>query len=184
MAFICGLSVPKAPALPPCLQFYAVARLPCRQSGVYRHGMTEPHLVAWRRFLETYARTVRKLERELADECDLPLTWYDALVQLHEAGGVMRVGDLATHLLISRSATTRFVDRLERDGLIERQVLDSDRRGMLVKLTEHGRSTLRKAAPTHLRGIDEHFASRFSEGEAVQLADLLGKITDPDATYS
>jgi DNA-binding MarR family transcriptional regulator len=145
---------------------------------VYGFDVTDSHDFAWRSFLETYARTVRKLERELADESDLPLTWYDALVQLHEAGGTMRVGDLANHLLISRSATTRFVDRLERNGLIERQVLDSDRRGTLVVLTQHGRATLRQAAPTHLRGIQEHFSSKLTESEAIRLGTLLEKIKD------
>ena len=140
--------------------------------------MTDAYSTAWRAFLEANARTIRHLERELADECDLPLTWYDALVQLHEAGGTMRVGDLAEHLLISRSATTRFVDRLERDDLIKRRVCDEDRRGMLVVLTEHGKATLRNAAPTHMRGIDEHFSSKLSAEDAEQLTVILGKLID------
>ena len=145
---------------------------------VYRGAVTDAHLTAWRAFLEANARTIRHLERELADECDLPLTWYDALVQLHEAGGTMRVGDLADHLLISRSATTRFVDRLERNNLIAREVCDEDRRGMLVVLTQHGNATLRKAAPTHLRGISQYFGSKLSAKEADQLAVIMGKLIE------
>jgi len=159
-------------------QSYSRDFISCKGYVVYRAVVTDPHDLAWRRLLESYSRIVRTLEKELVNECDLPLTWYDALVQLHEAGGTMRVGDLAARLLISRSATTRFVDRLERDGLIERQVLDSDRRGMLVILTARGRATLRTAAPTHLRGIKEHFSSKLSQAQAVDLARILGELVD------
>lgn len=168
----------RSPNTPPIDQSYAADFVARKRYLVYRAVVTDPHDLAWRRLLETYSRTVRTLEKELADECDLPLTWYDALVQLHEAGGTMRVGDLAAHLLISRSATTRFVDRLERNDLIERRVLDSDRRGMLVILTAHGRATLRTAAPTHLRGIKEHFSSKLSDAQAADLARLLGGLLD------
>jgi DNA-binding MarR family transcriptional regulator len=39
-------------------------------------------LEAWRLFLEAHASLTRILERELMDECQLPLTWYDVLIQL------------------------------------------------------------------------------------------------------
>lgn len=179
MAFIFRPLGSNYPRLAPLThQSYAIQF--CSRKGylVYRADVTDLHDLAWRRLLEAYSRTVRTLERELADECDLPLTWYDALIQLHEAGGTLRVGDLAAHLLISRSATTRFVDRLERDGLIERKVFDGDRRGMLVILTTHGRAVLRTAAPTHVRGIKEHFASKLTEDEAGDLGRILGKVLD------
>lgn len=135
---------------------------------------------AWRAFLEAYNQIIRRLERELADEAGLPLSWYDALVQLQEAGGTMRVGMLADQMLISRSATTRFVDRLEREGLIRRQVCDEDRRGMEVLLTDKGFKTLQSAAPTHMRGIDEHFLSKLSSEDAATLRTLMEKVS----TYS
>lgn len=49
---------------------------------------------------------------------------------------------------------------------------------MLVILTAHGRATLRTAAPTHLRGIKEHFSSKLSKAQAVDLAKLLGDFLD------
>ena len=48
-------------------------------------------LAAWRQFLVAHATIVRQLERELLEERDLPLSWYDVLVQLQEAGGKLRV---------------------------------------------------------------------------------------------
>ncbi len=131
---------------------------------------------AWRAFLETYSLVIRRLERDLVDERELPLSWYDVLVQLNENGGRMRIGDLASHLLVSRSATTRFVDRLERDNLISRETVAEDRRGTWVVLTDQGRATLREAAPVHLRGIDDYFAAHLSDDESEELIKLLAKV--------
>ena len=135
----------------------------------------EQHLQAWRALLEAHAALVRRLNDELQVECGLPLTWYDALVQLHEAGGRLRMGELADRLLLSRSATTRFADRLESAGLVVRRPVEDDRRGTEVALSEEGLATLRSAAPVHLRGIAEHFAAGLDAEEAVALTGLLAR---------
>lgn len=131
---------------------------------------------AWRVFLRAHSAVVRNLEQELLAERDLPLTWYDVLVQLSEGGGSLRMHELADRLLLSRSATTRFVERLEQRQLIERRSCPEDRRGTYVVLTEVGRDTLREAAPVHLRGIGEHFASRLSKEDARALIETLSKV--------
>jgi len=129
---------------------------------------------AWRSFLEAHSAISKQLERELREECDFPLSWYDAMVQLNEAGGSMRMHELAGSLLLSRSATTRFADRLEAAGLIRRETAEGDRRGTVVSLTEFGASELRRTAPVHMRGIVEHFTDHFDEDELALIAGLLG----------
>jgi DNA-binding MarR family transcriptional regulator len=131
---------------------------------------------AWRAFLEAHAAISKKMERELREECELPLSWYDALVQLHEAGGSLRMHELADHLLLSRSATTRFADRLEGAGFIERQSATSDRRGTVVLLTEDGKRELKRTAPVHMRGIIEHFVGRFDEADLEQIEVLFKRL--------
>jgi hypothetical protein len=42
---------------------------------------------------------------------------HDAIVQLNETGGVLRMSELAYRLLLHRSATIRFAERLERARL-------------------------------------------------------------------
>ncbi|MDH3307409.1 MAG: MarR family transcriptional regulator [Acidimicrobiia bacterium] len=134
---------------------------------------------AWRAFLESHAFVLRRLERELADETGLPLTWYDVLFQLKEHGGRIRIGELAEELLVSRSATTRFVDRLERSQLITREPCAEDRRGTWVVLTDDGLAALRSAAPVHLRGVQRYFSEQLTGEEAEALAGLLGKLVQP-----
>lgn len=133
-------------------------------------------LKAWRAFLEAHAAITRLLDQELRAERSLPLTWYDALLQLHEGGGSLRMHELADRLLLSRSATTRFADRLEKAGLIGRRQSSVDRRGTEVRLTERGREALRGAAPVHIRGIEMHFGSVLTPKEAEVLAAALQRV--------
>lgn len=138
---------------------------------------TDAGMRAWRAFLEAHASIVKAMESDLRQECDLQLSWYDALVQLHESGGSLRMHELADHLLLSRSATTRFADRLEAAGFIERRSARSDRRGTVVTLTAAGRRELKRTAPVHLRGIVEYFDSQFDEDELRLIVELFDRLT-------
>lgn len=139
-------------------------------------------LAAWRLFLRAHAQVTRRLEADLLAEHDLPLASYDVLVQLAEAPGRrLRMTDLADRVLLSRSGLSRLVDRLERDGLVERASCPSDARGTFGVLTAAGLNRLRAAAPTHLRGIAAYVIERFEPGEIEQLRHLLAKVLGPEA---
>jgi DNA-binding MarR family transcriptional regulator len=134
-------------------------------------------LAAWIAFLQAHAVTVENLARELREREDLPLAWYDVLVQLHESpDGRLRMQELADAVLLSKSGVTRLVDRMERAGLVERARCTDDRRGTFAGLTPAGRQRLRETAPTHLRGVAEHFASLLDDEEAAVLERLLLRI--------
>jgi DNA-binding MarR family transcriptional regulator len=137
---------------------------------------------AWRTFLRAHATVTRRLEAELVAEHELPLASYDVLVQLSEAPSrALRMTELAERVLLSRSGLTRLVDRLERDGLVSRQACPNDARGTLAVLTDAGLERLRKAWPTHLRGVSEHVTSKLSPSELATLEQLLGRLLAGDA---
>ena len=149
----------------------------------YCGGVTETsplstaELVMWRTFLRAHAQATRALEAELLAEHDMPLPSYDVLLQLAESSDrALRMTELADRVLLSRSGLTRLVDRLEREQLVRRQACPSDARGTLAVLTPEGLARLRRAAPTHLRGVAEHVTGRLSEAEVAQLSQLLGKL--------
>lgn len=138
---------------------------------------TAAGLAAWRAFLEAHARVTARLERELQAGHGLSLAWYDVLVQLNEAPGhCLRMTELAGGVLLSKSGLTRLVDRMVAGGLVERAHDATDRRGVVVSLSGAGLARLRETAPTHLRGVQEHFAGCLSETEASTLALALGRI--------
>jgi DNA-binding MarR family transcriptional regulator len=131
-----------------------------------------PELRAWRGLLRTHAMLVKRLDAELEAEHGLALTSYEVLLHLgHADGAKMRMCDVAESVLLSRSGLTRLVDRLERDGFVERVSCADDARGAFARLTDAGRAKLEAASSTHLEGIRRHFLSNFSEEEL----DLLGR---------
>jgi DNA-binding MarR family transcriptional regulator len=141
--------------------------------------LTEPQMLAWRRFLRAHALVTRALESDLLAEQRLPLASYDVLVQLVEAPERrLRMSELAERVLLSRSGLTRLVDRLEREGLVRREACDSDARGLFTVLTDAGLERLRAASPVHLRGVAEHAVGRLDDDEAGTLADLLARMID------
>jgi DNA-binding MarR family transcriptional regulator len=136
------------------------------------------HLAAWRALLETHAAVTELLARELTAERGLSLKAYDVLLNLAEAPeGRLRMQELSSSVLLSKSGLSRVVDRMEEGGLVRREQSEDDRRGWFAVLTERGRSTLRRAAPIHLRGIQEHFARHLDDGEARVLAVVLSRVS-------
>jgi DNA-binding MarR family transcriptional regulator len=133
---------------------------------------------AWRAFLRAHARTSRILEDELVAAHDLPLAWYDVLVQLAEAPDRrLRMSDLAGAVLLSRSGVTRLVDRLERDGLVARIKCADDARGTYTVLTQAGLERLRGASGTHLDGVRRHVTDHFTPQELATFSELLERLS-------
>jgi len=132
-------------------------------------------LRAWRGLLRVHAQLSKALDAQLEAAHGLPLTSYEVLMYLSDAeAGRMRMNDLAASVLLSRSGLTRLVDRLERDGYLERCSCAHDARGAFAVLTPAGREKLEAARETHLAGVRELFLSHFS-GEEL---DLLGDAWD------
>jgi DNA-binding MarR family transcriptional regulator len=132
---------------------------------------------AWRGLLRAHACLAKRLDAELEQAHRLPLTSYEVLHRLQESsGGRMRMCELAEQAQLSRSGLTRLVDRLERDGLLERCSCEHDARGSYACLTHAGRERLEAARGTHLAVVREQFLLHFSEAELTILADMWERI--------
>jgi DNA-binding MarR family transcriptional regulator len=128
-------------------------------------------LGAWRGFLRVHAALAKQLDTALAAAHDLPLSSYEVLITLQAAPGRRcRMAELADRVLLSRSGTTRLVDRLEREGLLERDNCTSDGRGTFAVLTDAGAELLSRARPTHLADVRERFLRHFEQDELATLA--------------
>ena len=139
--------------------------------------LDERELAAWRGFLATHRQLVAELDSELEREHGLALVSYEVLLHLNEAEDhSLRMGDLADHLLLSRSGLTRLVDRLVARGLVERHSCPSDRRGTYARLTPEGLARFEEARPTHLRGVREHFLSHIPARDLDRLAAIWQRV--------
>jgi DNA-binding MarR family transcriptional regulator len=134
-------------------------------------------LTGWVTFLRAHAAITRELSAELQREHGLTLHDYEVLLHLARAdGSMMRRVDLSKSVLLSASGITRLLEGLERAGFVEKATCQSDGRVSYAKLTDTGRDRLREAAATHVRGVEELFASRYSESELETLAQLLERL--------
>jgi DNA-binding MarR family transcriptional regulator len=138
---------------------------------------------AWRAFVYAQATVVPALDRELAAAHGLSLNQFEVLGWLARAGRRgLRMSDLASRVILSPSGATRAVDQLERRGLVERCVVEDDKRGSLATLTAQGRAHFRRAANDHARGIREHFLKHASRSELEHLADALEAILEGEGS--
>jgi DNA-binding MarR family transcriptional regulator len=139
-------------------------------------------LAVWRAFLDAHASITHMLEHELQQERDLPLAWYEVLLHLSEAGGKLRMAALSERLVVNKSSLSRMCDRLEAADLVRRDTVPQDARGVYAVLTKQGREVLRRAAPTHLRGVYDHFASYLTDTDVAALQRVFAKLPSTAST--
>lgn len=114
-----------------------------------------------------------QLTRDLAQDCGLSEADYDVLSNVSEAAAhSLRLGDLAAHMLWSKSRLSHHVARMERRGLVARQDCPSDARGAVLTLTEAGWQAIRDAAPGHVESVCSHFLDLLTEEQVRALADI------------
>jgi DNA-binding MarR family transcriptional regulator len=147
--------------------------------------LTVEELGAWRGLLRVHSALVKALDAELLAGHDLPLTSYEVLINLQAAPDRRRrMAELAEGVLLSRSGMTRLVDRLEREGLLERDSCASDGRGTFAVLTDKGEALLSEARRTHLDGVRERFLRHFSPAELEELAGYWNRVLPGAADLS
>lgn len=108
----------------------------------------------WRSFLTANRLLFDGVERQLQQCAGLPHTYYEILVRLSEAPGrTLRMSQLASTSMSSRSRLSHAVARLEEAGWVRRFQCPSDRRGANAELTEAGMARLEEAAPGHVEEV-------------------------------
>jgi DNA-binding MarR family transcriptional regulator len=115
--------------------------------------------------------------REVEQQEGIPFEWFEVLAALADSPEeALRIGDLATMTLRSKSAMTRLADRIEEAKLIRRDSSETDRRVTNVTLTGQGHALIDRVKPTAARIIIEHFASHITSKDARIVTDVLAKV--------
>ncbi|GAA3927999.1 MarR family transcriptional regulator [Actinomadura viridis] len=138
----------------------------------------EARAQGWRTLAALQARIEERIERALQERHGLSVNEFCVLHHLAgPAGRHTRMQQLATLLVLSQSATTRLVTRLERRGLLTRVLSEEDRRGIYAEATEEGRALLAEAAPTHNEALDAALAEAADLPELTPLVEALEKLS-------
>jgi len=97
-----------------------------------------------------HRRVLGDLDAALGSEHGLAVREFDVLITLYNAPDRrLPMSVLADEVMLSPAGITHLVTRLERDGLVRREVDPSDRRRSYAVLSERGDEVLRTARRTH-----------------------------------
>jgi DNA-binding MarR family transcriptional regulator len=109
---------------------------------------------AWRA-LQTFGTPLAAaLNRQLMADSALSSADYQILVVLSETpGGSLRAGELGRATGWEKSRLSHHIKRMEARALVERQDCVTDGRGLLVAITDHGRTAIQDAAPGHVQAV-------------------------------
>lgn len=139
----------------------------------YRRPETPPFR-AWRGVLFASARILRVAEIDLLAREGIALTWLDVLGRLYDAGADgLRMQELQERSLFTNSGMTRLVDRMEDAGLVRREAVAGDRRGVRVLLTDAGIEKYVRAIEDHVQLIDREFGGRLTDDQLRAVTDAL-----------
>src|ERR1700756_1585883 len=100
----------------------------------------DPQVAAWRGLLVAHSRLVPAVEADLRAAGQVPLSWYDVLLELSAAPDLrLRMSELGQRTVLSRTRVSRVVDELAAAGLAERQPDPADGRSSFAVLTPRGK---------------------------------------------
>ena len=133
---------------------------------------------AWRALLTVTQELVQVLDAELQDGVGLGLLQYDVMLHVSEGEGGRRMTGLAEAVVLSKSGLTSLVDRMERDGLLERRPDPDDRRATRVVLSDEGEDRFGEAAAFHREVVHRIFTSRVSDDEAEVILATLERVRE------
>lgn len=135
--------------------------------------LSEDEQAAWRAWIAVSLLLPDRLSRDLQEKADISLADYEILVHLSEAPDQrLRMSELASATLSSRSRLSHQIDRLAAAGLVDRQPCAGDRRGYFAVLTPSGWDFLVAAAPVHVASVREHLVDVLSPEEFAEFGRL------------
>lgn len=143
------------------------------ESGIdHADGM---ELRVWLRLLTCTNLIDAEVRQKLGTEFDTTLPRFDILAQLYRTGEALSMGELSRRLMVTNGNVTGLIDRLVKDGHVERRPAPNDRRMQLVQMTDAGRAFFETCAGDHRHWISGMMGT-LSGDEMNRLFELLGKL--------
>ena len=132
----------------------------------------DPTVATFRRLLRTTLSMKRAIGALFA-EAGLTGAQFHTLVRIPDEG--IPLTRLAARSWADPGNASGVVDRLERDGLVERRAAPHDRRVVLVHATPAGRSVVSRLWPEYVSGI-HHIMEPLNAKEQAHLNELLERL--------
>ena len=139
------------------------------------HSEHPEALRLWLRLLTCTQLIEKQIRTELRVQFDTTLPRFDLMAQLERNPDGLKMNDLSRRMMVSGGNVTGITDQLVNEGLVERVVVDGDRRSFRVKLTDKGHASFADMAQQHENWIVEAFTT-LKDTEIATLYKLLGNV--------
>lgn len=139
------------------------------------HADDHQDLRLWLRLLSCCNLIENEIRSRLRAEFHTTLPRFDMMAQLERVPDGMKMSELSRYMMVTNGNITGITDQLEKDGLVERIKVASDRRSSLIRLTTEGRQAFATMSKTHEKWIRELF-SGIPDTQHSALFDLLGRL--------
>jgi DNA-binding MarR family transcriptional regulator len=144
----------------------------------------QERLGAWLNLIQTNRVVSDELEQGVEGAAGLSLAEYELLIRIaNSPDGKLRMADLASLLLVSKSGVTRLVDRVEQAGLVGREFSATDRRVTFASITKAGRDSLVRANPAFARGLAQSFSRHLDDDDVRSLRTALRKVLEGNGQW-
>lgn len=144
--------------------------------------LSQDEQIAWRAYLRGQRLLEDALDRDL-QEHGVSLTEYEILSMLSEQEGrCLRMSELASLVVQSRSRLTHTATRLASRGLVERRPVPGDGRGVLLTLTDDGLDLVRQLAPVHVGSVRSHWLDSLTPDLVAALGDAMARVCADNGT--
>ena len=108
-----------------------------------------------------------------------PLGWYDVLLEVERSGpNGIRPYTLQERLLLPQYGMSRLLDRLEKNGLIDKLQCEDDKRGFEVCISEKGKKIRQEMWPVYAAALERTVQSTVSPEALETISKLLSPIHD------
>ena len=139
------------------------------------HSEHPEALRLWLRMLTLTQLVEKQVRTQLREQWGTTLPRFDLMAQLERSPGGLKMNELSRRMMVTGGNVTGITDQLVAEGLVERIVVEGDRRACRIRLTPRGREQFADMARQHEAWIVAAFES-LSPRELESLHALLGKV--------
>ncbi|MDB5742549.1 MAG: transcriptional regulator, MarR family [Polaromonas sp.] len=139
------------------------------------HSEHPEALRLWLRMLTLTQLVEKQVRTQLREQFDTTLPRFDLMAQLERKPDGLKMNELSRRMMVTGGNVTGITDQLVAEGLVERALVEGDRRAYRVRLTPRGRTQFGDMARQHESWIVAAFEG-LAPGEVETLYQLLGKV--------
>src|SRR5690554_3732513 len=129
----------------------------------------------WLRLSTCTTAMENRLRILMRNQFNSTLPRFDLMAQLASSPRGIKMSDLSRRMMVTNGNITGITDQLEKDGLVERVKVATDRRSSLIRLTAKGRQSFRRMSGVYQASVSEILQGLPLERQEL-LYELLGEL--------